>query len=242
MVGEPADLLLLRMYQNVERLRQNANFCAAKNNKRIPIRKSGLTIRQMNPTPLMAQAASAACPLLLILPAAGGQPMLDTTGVPWIDGATHPIDEVTHVCALVVLGIAAALLGGRSRWGLPLMFTILLAFGIVLGTQGPEPPMIDTIVLTTGLALVLLIIAKVHVVFATIACLTGAYALFHGVADGYIIRATQLSPDYITGYLVSNVVMILAGLIVGEWIHRHLMRWGELLHHLIDRFRGLKHV
>ncbi len=197
--------------------------------------RADLSFVPMNPTrPIVPDALSAGT-LSLVFPVAGGKVFLDTTGVPWIDGTTHPVDEVTHVFALLLLGIAGALLGGRSRWGIPFLFLALLGFGLVLGSQGAIAPMLDTIAMTTALALVLLILGKVHLAFAVVACVTGAFALFHGVADGLLMHARHYRVDYISGYAAANIGVIFAGVIVGEWIHRHLAQWSEPLHRVLER-------
>lgn len=194
----------------------------------------------MNPTPTSVRPTDAARTLSLALPAVGGPAVLEVTGAPWIDGLVHPLDEVTHLAALLILGIAAAFLGGRSRWGLPILFTALLVFGLVLGTQGAVAPMRDTIIMTSGLALMLLILGRVRLVFATVATITGAFALFHGVADGFAMRAAKSGLDYLAGYAATNVVAMVLGVMIGEWLHRQVARWAEHLHHWTDRLHGLR--
>lgn len=189
----------------------------------------------MNPTRFLVPDALSAGTLSLVFPVAGGKVFLDTTGVPWIDGTTHPVDEVSHVCALLVLGLAGSLLGGRSRWGIPFLFLALLGFGLILGSQGAIAPMLDTIAMTAALALVLLILGQVHLAFAVVACVTGAFALFHGVADGLLMQSRHYGVEYISGYAVANIGVLFAGVIVGEWIHRHLAQWVEPAHRVMER-------
>lgn len=163
---------------------------------------------------------------------------------PWLSGAVHPLLEPTHAAALVLLGIAAAQLGGRSRWGLPILYAALLAGGIVLGTQGAVAPMLDTVVMTAVLGLVLLILASVHVAFAVITTAVGAFALFHGVADGVGMAEAHADLAYLLGYSIANLAAIVAGMVVGAWIHasflRHHLAWSEHLHHWLDHFHGFR--
>ncbi len=194
----------------------------------------------MNPTPANVRQVDAARTLSFALPAAGGQVLLSTTGVPWIDGSAHPIDDLTHVCALLAIGVAAALLGGRSRWGVPVLFGLLLTFGLVLGSQGAVVPMSDTIVLTTAFALALLLLSRVRLLFAVIAVTTGSFALFHGVADGLSMRASHVVISYVAGYALANACLIAAAVGIGDWIRRRTIHWGEHLHHLLDRMHGLR--
>jgi urease accessory protein len=163
-----------------------------------------------------------------------------TTGAPWIDGSVHPLIEPSHLLALILLGAVAAALGGRSRWGLPIMFVALLTFGIVLGTEGAVVPMTDTIVLTTGLGMVLLILGKVRLAFAAITTIAGAFALFHGVADGSEMIVLRADVGYLAGYALADVAVLLLGFVLGDWAHRHRAAWVEHLRHGIDRLHGLK--
>lgn len=195
----------------------------------------------MKPLPTRVQDGLRAGAFLLALPAAAAPA---ATATPWISGAVHPLIEPTHLGALVLLGIAAAQLGGRSRWGLPILYAALLAGGIVLGTEGAVAPMLDTVVMTAVLGLVLLILASVHVVFAIITTAIGAFALFHGVADGVGMAEAHVGVDYLVGYAIANVAAIVAGLALGAWLHesfhRHHLAWSEQLHHWFGRFHGFR--
>jgi urease accessory protein len=186
----------------------------------------------MKPLPPLVRQGLSACTLLLSTPAVASPADAAVAGTPWLDGAAHPFLEASHSGSLLILGIAAALLGRRSTWGLPVMIALLMGFGIVLGTQGAVTPMLDTIVLTTGFCLMLLILGKVHLVFATVASVAGAFALFHGVSDGIGMVQTHVHAGYLGGYGAATLLLLAIGVGIGEWIHHYQYNtWAEHIRH-----------
>lgn len=196
----------------------------------------------MKPFPLTIRNGLRACAYLLALSAAAAP--WDAASTSWVSGAAHPVFEFTHIGALLILGFAAAQLGGRCTWGLPVMFAALLGAGIVLGTQGAVAPMLDTIIMTSVLCLVLLILASVHVVFAIITTAVGAFALFHGVADGMGMVQGNADMQYVAGYFLVNLAIMIVGVLIGEpvhhWVQRRHTAWSEHLHHWFGHFHGFK--
>jgi urease accessory protein len=191
----------------------------------------------MNPTPVCARPAAAAA-LWFVLPAAYGQGLLAPTGVPWIDGTLHPMEEVNHLVALLGIGVVAALFGRACRLGLSLLAALLMLVGLVLGGQGALAPAADTMVMTTLLACVLLIMAKVRLTLALAASIIGAFALFHGVTEGGAMRIAKPGADYLIGYALANVAAWMVSLLAGEWIRRQASSWSEHHRHFVEWLHG----
>lgn len=156
----------------------------------------------------------------------------------WFGGAAHPVLEYTHALAVLGTGILAAVLGGRARWTLPVIMALLMAVGLVLGSQGAATPPPGTLLLTVGLSIVLLILANVDWPFAVIGSFAGAFGLFHGVSDGFLMKVGEADVAYCVGFAGANVVTLVAGLGIGEWLHRRYAHptagrphgWRNLLH------------
>ncbi|WP_158277586.1 HupE/UreJ family protein [Opitutus sp. ER46] len=191
----------------------------------------------MKPTSRSGHLAGSAGACLLLFPTIARPATLDAAEASWLGGLVHPFAEMPHLGALLVLGIAAALLGGRSAWGLPLMFVGLTTCGLVFGREGAVAPMSD-VILTTVLCFALLLLGKVHLVLATVASLLGGFALFHGLSDGYLITRTYADVPYVAGFLGGSLVVMAAGYGLADWIRRFRF-WHE--HHRpawIDRMHG----
>jgi hydrogenase/urease accessory protein HupE len=192
----------------------------------------------MSPTLFHASLALAFSALSPASPVVARALSLDTAEPPWFAGFIHPLLDATQFLVLLTLGFVAAQFGRRSRWGLFVMFAALMGFGVILALQGAIAPMSDVIVLTTALCFGLLILGRVHPGLATVASVAGAYALFHGVNDGgEVMRSTGRS-WFVVGLLIGNATGYAFGLVIGEWMHRHISMWTSPIRDAWSRWRG----
>lgn len=189
----------------------------------------------MNPAPIALHALNLSVAALQAPPGSRAA-LLDTSNASWIAGFEHPVLDAANFLGLLAIGFAAGQLGGRSRWGLFLMLAALLAFGLVLGTEGAIVPASDTIILTTGLCLGLLILGRVHLAFAIVASIGGAFALFHGIADGIDLVREKSDLHYAFGYGFGTAVGYAIGLGFGLWTYRFLHPWWSHLNDLLARY------
>ncbi len=188
----------------------------------------------MNPAPIAFSSLIFGV-AALILSAGSGATLLDTDAS-WISGLAHPIGDLVNLVGLLVVGFAAGQLGGRSRWGLLLMLAALTSFGMVLGTEGAVVPGADTMLLTTGLCLGLLILGRVHLAFAFVASIGGAFALFHGISDGIALLHEKSDLHYATGFSIGTIIVYAVGLGAGLWAYRYTHPWWSHLNDLLARY------
>jgi len=65
----------------------------------------------------------------------------DTSG--FMHGFMHPLGDLDHQLAMILVGIFAYQLGGRAMWLVPLTFVAVMAFGGFLGISGIPVPFIQ---------------------------------------------------------------------------------------------------
>jgi urease accessory protein len=61
----------------------------------------------------------------------------------FVHGLTHPVFGVDHVLAMVMIGIFAVQLAGRSVWAVPVGFLSAMALGGLLGLRGVAMPIAE---------------------------------------------------------------------------------------------------
>lgn len=131
----------------------------------------------------------------------------------FVAGLAHPFGGLDHLLAMVGVGLFAGMLGGASRWRLPLAFVAAMTLGAVAGLAGfgsgaPTEQLIALGVLAIGLAIAFAI--RVRPVLATL--LVAACALFHGQAHGAELPAQAGALAYVAGFVLSTAALHVAGL------------------------------
>jgi hydrogenase/urease accessory protein HupE len=68
----------------------------------------------------------------------------------FLDGGFHPLRDPGHLLAMMAIGFVGAQFGGRSRWGLPMLFAAGMTLGVALGAQGVVAPEFDSVASPRG--------------------------------------------------------------------------------------------
>src|SRR5262245_34626750 len=66
-------------------------------------------------------------------------------------GFSHPFLGLDHLAAMLMVGICAARLGGRTMWVVPGAFVAALIVGALLGASGVAVPAVEPMVAATVL-------------------------------------------------------------------------------------------
>lgn len=130
-------------------------------------------------------------------------------------GLEHPFIGLDHVWVMPVVGIWAALSGGRALWIAPVGFLAFMSLGVGLQWLGVSIIEADSgiMFLIVGLAL---ISPKHWLAFSTISWVIMAItALSHGYA--HALEAQSDSWFYVSGLLISSAVLQIIGLGFG-WL------------------------
>ena len=140
-------------------------------------------------------------------------------------GLVHPLSGLDHLLAMVAIGLWAAQLGGRARFGVPAAFVGAMAVGASLTRFGFSLPLVEPLVAASVLVLGFIIAAKLKINALGGAALAGGFALFHGAAHATEFAATGISiAAYAVGFLVATALLHLAGIGIGAALEKRQER------------------
>lgn len=131
-------------------------------------------------------------------------------------GLTHPFTGWDHILAMVAVGWWAAQLGGRARWLLPAAFVGLMSVGAALGSYGAAVPGLEQAIAASVLVLGLLVARAARLPVAIAIVVTGAFAVFHGLAHGAEGRIAGTGAGALLGFALATAALHGVGLALGR--------------------------
>lgn len=142
-------------------------------------------------------------------------------------GLLHPVAGLDHLLAAVAVGLLASRSGERQQWGLPLLFSGMVAVGFVLASQLGIAPLETAILLSLPVFAVLLMLRPG--LSSTLLLLpVGGFALFHGFAHGSEAPlAAGLA--YAAGLVGATFALHLGGLLAGRQMNAVMLRISGVL-------------
>ena len=138
----------------------------------------------------------------------------------FISGFVHPILGWDHVAAMVAVGLWGAFLGNPAIWILPVVFTLVMAFGGALGVMGIPIPSIETGIAVSAIVLGAMVAFAIRPPLWVAAILVGVFAIFHGHAHGTELPSAANPLAYSAGFVISTGLLHLSGIAIGL-----LVRW-----------------
>lgn len=165
--------------------------------------------------PLKMAGVAVPAALMAAVPAfAHNEGILHATG--FAAGFTHPLSGLDHLLAMVAVGWWATQNQRRAMWILPLVFSMMLMTGLILGISGIHIPIVESGIAGSVLALGLLIAFTVRLPVGTAATLTGGFALLHGLAHGIEMQAGTSVGMYAAGLMLATLALHVAGVLAGR--------------------------
>ena len=126
-------------------------------------------------------------------------------------GIAHPSQGLDHLLAMLAVGLWAAQQQGAARWALPLAFIASMLLGGLAGFAGVEPPLMETGIAGSVLALGLLVALAVRPPLPVAVALTALFAAVHGVAHGLELPVPGSPWGYAAGFLAATAALHAAG-------------------------------
>jgi urease accessory protein len=120
---------------------------------------------------------------------------------------SHPFSGVDHAAAMVMVGLWAALKGGRALWVWPAVFIGVMLLGSVLGMEGVHLPFVEPAIVTSVVALGILVALTVDLPLAAGAAIITVFALFHGYAHGSEVTDNLSGVEYVAGFALATAAL-----------------------------------
>jgi urease accessory protein len=127
-------------------------------------------------------------------------------------GFVHPFSGADHVLAMAAVGLWAGLVGGRAILAWPLAFLAVMALGAALGLAGFSLPAVEATIALSVIVLGLAAALKAPLLVAAGAAVCGAFALFHGMAQGAELPAAAAAVTYGIGFMLATALLHAAGI------------------------------
>ena len=109
-------------------------------------------------------------------------------------GLVHPFTGLDHMAAMLMVGVWSVLAfddDRRAVWAAPAAFASLLLVGGLLGFAGLALPVVETMIAVSLLALGAMVGLRVKLPVLAGCVAVGAFAVFHGIAHGSELPASQ---------------------------------------------------
>lgn len=132
----------------------------------------------------------------------------------FLSGLSHPIFGADHVLAMVAVGLWAAQLGGKARFGVPAAFVIMMGAGFLLAVGGVHLPYVEPAILASVIGLGLLVALAVKIPAIASAVIVAAFALFHGHAHGGELGSAT-AMQFGIGFMLSTALLHATGVAIG---------------------------
>lgn len=129
-------------------------------------------------------------------------------------GFTHPLFGPDHVLVMVVVGIWAAMLGGRALLAIPSSFVGVMLLGFVAALAGLPLPFVEPVILASVVAVGLAVALALPISVTASTIIVGFFAFFHGHAHGGEIGGAAFLA-YGAGFAVATILLHAAGIAIG---------------------------
>lgn len=126
-------------------------------------------------------------------------------------GAMHPMSGLDHLVAMVAIGVLAALIGGRARWGIPFAFLAMMLLGAASAASVHfpfvEPGILASLVIVAGM-----FAARLRPSSAISATFLGAFGILHGYVHGAEMPASADGALYALGFTLTSAMLLGVGI------------------------------
>ncbi|WP_297777508.1 HupE/UreJ family protein [uncultured Roseovarius sp.] len=131
----------------------------------------------------------------------------------FLAGVTHPLFGLDHVLAMIAVGLWAAQIGGRALWTVPSAFVLAMITGFLAALVGLPLPMVEPMILTSIMALGLVVALALRPAPGLAMALVALFALFHGHAHGGELGQAQ-ALQFGAGFAIATALLHAAGLLI----------------------------
>lgn len=134
-------------------------------------------------------------------------------------GLFHPLTGIDHLLAMLMVGLYAGLTFRRHRWICPAIFVGFMLTGFAWGAAGGVLPVAELLILASLAVLGLAMIFDLRPPLALAVPIVALFAIGHGFAHGVEMPAGGDPRDFVTGFMVTTVLLHVAGLGLARGVH-----------------------
>lgn len=134
----------------------------------------------------------------------------------------HPFVGIDHLLAMLVVGIWAGQLGGRSIFLVPLSFMAIMLLAVIYSPIGYVLPHKELILASSLLILGLCTARSVRVSSLASSFLVGVFAIFHGYAHASDLQQAESLVQFSVGLGLGTLMLILIGMGFARYTQRYL--------------------
>ena len=138
-------------------------------------------------------------------------------------GLAHPWTGADHLLAMVMVGVLAAMRGGRASWLWPASFLAAMVAGFELARAGFSLPLVEPAILASVVLLGLAAATAIRVPVAGAAAMIALFGLCHGHAHG-LEAGSGGAAGFVAGFLVSTAILHLLGMVGGTMLRQDWRR------------------
>jgi urease accessory protein len=126
-------------------------------------------------------------------------------------GIAHPLSGLDHIAVMLVIGLWAALKGGRALWVWPAAFVGVMLVGGALGIMRMPVPFVELGILASAV-LGLLVALAVDLPVWTGALVVGVFGGFHGHAHGTEVAENLAGIEYMAAFALATATLHALGI------------------------------
>jgi len=154
--------------------------------------------------------------LVLVSLVLGASPALAHVGhgttASFAAGIAHPLSGLDHIAVMLVVGLWAALKGGRVLWAWPAAFVGVMLVGGALGIVRMPVPFVEPGILASVVALGLLVALAVDLPVWTGAMVVVVFGVFHGHAHGTEVAENLAGIEYMVAVALATATLHALGI------------------------------
>ena len=143
-------------------------------------------------------------------------------GSGFMAGLAHPVYGLDHLLAMLSVGILSTQIGGRAIWSVPATFVVIMLVGGWFGMGHVLPGVADRLASLMEPSIVLSVILLGMVIafgrkmpVAAAMLFVAYFGFFHGLAHGIEIPAIADPIYYAAGFVISTLLIHIAGVLIG---------------------------
>ncbi|MDM9625583.1 HupE/UreJ family protein [Rhizobium sp. S152] len=136
-----------------------------------------------------------------------------------VSGFLHPLSGADHLLAMIAVGLAAAMLGGRALIALPATFVAVMLLGFIAALAGVQVPLVEPMILASSIVIGLSVLVARPTSPVLVGLVVGGFAFFHGHAHGTEFAgesAAVFGAGFAAATMLLHAVGIGAGIAVGR--------------------------